>query len=54
MTCEGLHTRMQEMHAEDLAALKRAVQALEHPSFAAVLGARGGTNVCPPEPRDPG
>ena len=37
MTCEGLHARMQEMTPEDLAALKRAVQALEHPSFAARL-----------------
>ena len=30
MTCEGLHTRMQEMTPEDLAALKRAVQARFH------------------------
>jgi hypothetical protein len=37
MACGGLHTRKQEMTPEDLAPLKRAVQALEHPSFAARL-----------------
>jgi hypothetical protein len=37
MACGGLHARKREMTSEDLAALKRAVQVLEHPSFAARL-----------------